>query len=677
MNQLNITVVAYGIATIVMVMLAATFLLGRRREGWFSLAALACAGWMCVTGLLHLEMPLRFFLQIEAIQYSFWILALGKALSQVTNNQATRGQKSLLLASAALSTWVFLDLFTPIIYSSRVLFLIFLLQAIVGLLSVEQLYRNANVSRYFKLLCLLMGLFFFFEMMANTHSLIFQSRSENVIQARAAVVFATAFLMIVGILLFPPSDFRSGAPRISLSRPTALYTTSLIASGAFIVVASFGAYFINTYGGSWGWVAFILFAFLASVALCFALFSRTFRMKLAVLVNKHLYQHKYDYRDEWLKFINRLSHPRDNRSVLHTAFTAMSSVFQAPGGAIWLKRGYYYAPLYQSGMSEEVELPKEPVDTEFCKILKTEGWVFIPGAIKREMQKNNPAMPRWLGGIPDAWLVVPLLSGSENQLVGFLMLTKPAHNELPTWEDLDLLKLTGRELANYLKLHEQSEQLAENLQFDAYNKLTAFIMHDINNVIAQQSLVVSNAAKHKHNPEFIDDAIDTISNSVARMDKLMHRLKRSDSQAVELLSLADVIQSAIDSCAGSKPVPAYTTLSRDVQIYADRDRIELAISHLLKNAQEATDDTGAIDVVLNRDNDMAVIAITDSGAGMDEFFVENQLFKPFQTTKSGKGMGIGVYLTRSYINQLGGTLDVTSRPGRGTTFSIRLKVAAP
>ena len=680
MDITTIVGLAYGGAGVASLMLAVIFLLqryhGATRYG-FCIAALACSLWMLVTGWIHFAwgMPVGGFLQAESLQHFAWAFALNRALVHVTESKPLIRQRLLMWVSGLLAFWIVTDLFVPVLFSIRQVFLIFLLQAILGLLSIEQLYRNCGGNRYFKLLCLVLGLFFFFEMMANTHSLISGERAHTVIQSRAVVVFTTCFLLAIGIVI--SSRLRGTAAKLSLSKPTAFYTTSLIASGAFIVVASLGAYVIKNYGGNWGWLGFVLFAFLAVGLLVLTVISRTFRLRLTLLINKHLFQHKYDYREEWLKFVNRLSQPKDNHGAMHTGFTAMASIFQSPGGAIWMRRGSIYAPLYQSGLSADAELPREPADSDFCQVLQNEGWVFMPWAADRDLQKNNPVLPRWIRQLPDAWLIVPLLAGGNNELRGFVVLARPVINYEPTWEDLDLLKLTGRELANYLQLHEQAEQLAENLQFDAYNKLTAFIMHDLNNVIAQQSLVVSNAAKHKSNPVFIDDAIDTISNSVARMEKLLTRLKRRDSNEVSVVALGEMIQSAIDSCLSGRPTPIYTTLIKDQYIQADRDRIELAISHLLKNAQEATDDKGEIHVVLNADGNMAVIAVSDSGSGMEQDFIENQLFKPFRTTKTGKGMGIGVYLTKSYIQQLGGAIEVSSQLGKGTTFTIRLPVVKP
>jgi len=231
-----------------------------------------------------------------------------------------------------------------------------------------------------------------------------------------------------------------------------------------------------------------------------------------------------------------------------------------------------------------------------------------------------------------------------------------------------------RQLANYLKRHQQDELLTEGRQFEAYNKLSAFIMHDINNLIAQQALVVHNAEKHKDNPAFIDDTILTISHSVDRMRNLLQKLKHNEPESISTFSVTTVVQEALDRCKGSLPKPELDTDGNDGNIHADRDRLCMSLNHLIKNAQEATHESGTIEITLAFDQSKATITIKDSGEGMDHEFIYNKLFKPFETTKTGKGMGIGVYLTRSYIQQLGGTLAVESTPGEGTTFIITLSL---
>lgn len=101
----------------------------------------------------------------------------------------------------------------------------------------------------------------------------------------------------------------------------------------------------------------------------------------------------------------------------------------------------------------------------------------------------------------------------------------------------------------------------------------------------------------------------------------------------------------------------------------------MTLTHIIKNAQDATATSGFVDVTLHREGNDAIITVEDNGAGMEQDFIKNQLFRPFVSTKSGKGMGIGAYQTRELITSLGGTVNVVSTPSEGTTFTITLPLS--
>ena len=106
-------------------------------------------------------------------------------------------------------------------------------------------------------------------------------------------------------------------------------------------------------------------------------------------------------------------------------------------------------------------------------------------------------------------------------------------------------------------------------------------------------------------------------------------------------------------------------------VLADDERLERVVGHLIQNAIEATARDGRVEIALSRRNDTVRIRISDTGAGMSEEFLRERLFKPFESTKSA-GMGIGVFESQEYIQELRGKLEVTSVPGQGSTFTISL-----
>jgi putative PEP-CTERM system histidine kinase len=271
--------------------------------------------------------------------------------------------------------------------------------------------------------------------------------------------------------------------------------------------------------------------------------------------------------------------------------------------------------------------------------------------------------------------VVPLIV--HDRLIGFVVLARSPAQHHFNWEDSDLIKTAGRQTAVHLAQMESSHALADAKQFEATSRMSTYVMHDLKNLIAQLSLVVTNAAKHKHNPRFMEDAINTVDNSVVKMNKLLGHL-RSDTAQVqeeEEFELCDLLAEVVQTMSNGSPVPSLDCQARGIPLKANPDRFSAIIGHLIRNAQDATPDDGRIIVRLFGLGDRAVIEVQDSGSGMDKEFIRDRLFRPFDSTKGKAGMGVGVYEARDYVHKLGGDIEVISRIGEGSTFRIRLPIS--
>lgn len=676
MEYNSVTFAAYFSAAVVSALLTATYLfqLVRKQKTWlFAGAAAVHTLHLGAIALSFSDHPIPLYLLIifEYLHFNAWVFCISLSLKQNAQRKQLPASLQLLFSGGwPITALAIAMLFIPNMNQVGLSVWFALGLAVIALVSVEQLYRYAAENdRQIKLLCMNLAAIFLYDIYLFTHALIFKGLDPMLWQSRAAVSIATCLFMALGGLLLLQRTERSA--NFNLSRPIAFYTTSLVGVGALITVLSLGGYYVRLYGGNWGTVFYSLLLVGAVLLITTVFISSRIRMRLSVLINKHLFRYKYDYRNEWLRLINYLAQPAEASEVNQRAFFAVASTTRAPSGAIWLRKQGFYEPVYRANLPNFVDLQEEPVDSPFCRTFIESEWVFLPDSGDNEaLSQHNELLPLWTHNIPDLWLMFPLIVGEE--LVGFMALTKPGGDETLTWEDLDLLKTMGRQIASYLKRHQQAEQLVESRQFDTYNKLVAFIIHDLNNLIAQQALVVRNAEKHKDNPAFFEDAIKTISNSVDRMNNLLKKLRRDDSDLVKRLSIMEVMQQAINECQRSGP-----TLTADIQpnyrtIDADQVRLVMTITNFIKNAQEATPANGRVHVTLQIHHNSAAITIVDNGSGMDWDFIHNRLFKPFETTKSGKGMGIGVYLSREYISELSGTLNVASELGEGTTITITL-----
>jgi len=289
-------------------------------------------------------------------------------------------------------------------------------------------------------------------------------------------------------------------------------------------------------------------------------------------------------------------------------------------------------------------------------------------------------------------LIVPLMH--VDQLIGLAALAGPPAPFKPNYEDRDLLRTLGRQVAVHLAQHDADRRLAESRQFETYHRLTAFVMHDLRNLTAQLALIVANAEKHRRNPQFVDDAIDTIANSTERMQRLIEQLQRREVQSPRRrVSLAETARRAARRCAVREPVPACEAAVDDAWVEADPERLTMVVEHLIRNAQDATPADGSVTVRVTLDGGpeaggsapvgdtgrlrvpAAVLTVADTGSGMSGEFVRERLFRPFDTTKGSKGMGIGAYQVREYVRSLGGQVDVASAPGQGTRMTVRLPLA--
>ncbi|MCC5859834.1 MAG: PEP-CTERM system histidine kinase PrsK [Ectothiorhodospiraceae bacterium] len=542
--------------------------------------------------------------------------------------------------------------------------------SLLGLILLEQLYRNLPPERRWgmKFLCLGIAVLFGFDLYLYSDALLFRQLDLVAWDARGLVQTLAAPLILVAARRNP-----DWAPPVFVSRHVVFHTAAILAVGVYLLLIAVGGYYIRDFGGTWGGFAQIVLMAAAVLGLVVVLGSADVRARLRVFVAKHFFSNKYDYREEWLRLTQRLARDDDGVSPYQRAVHAMAEVFGCPAGAVWRRDddGFQVAGAWRMKPPGGAEVPESHPLVGF---LRQRQWV-----IDLEEYRAHPeryaalALPAWMlePHHPGIWVVVPLLR--QDTLTGFVLLCTPEPPMQITWEDRDLLKVLGREVAAYLGQHEYAQALAQARQFEAFNQLTAFLMHDLKNLIAQQSLVVKNAEKHKRNPAFIDDAMETIGSSVARMERLLEHLQRSQRSGIqERVELRGLLEDAVARCADRTPRPELTVSAGPVFVAADREELVMVVVHLIRNAQDATPADGHVRVLADEVDDTVSIRVVDTGEGMTGAFIRDELFKPFHTTKSAKGMGIGAHQVREFVRRAGGRVKVTSSPGEGTEFEISL-----
>jgi putative PEP-CTERM system histidine kinase len=544
--------------------------------------------------------------------------------------------------------------------------------AIAGLVLVEQLYRNVPPQQRWgiKFLCLGLGGIFASDFYLYSDTLLFRRVDVDIWAARGVIDAVAVPFLAVATARNPTL-----AMDVTISRRVVFHSAAMLGAAGYLLVMALAGYYIRFFGGTWGGVLQVTFLFGAAMLLVAIMFSGTLRSELRVFVSKNFFSYRYDYREEWLRFTRTLSEDELGIDLRGRSIHAIAELVDSPGGALWL------AP--EAGAFERVahwNMPAAtgsvPTDSAFARFLESRQWVIDLDEYERQPELYEGAeIPDAIRSIPQAWIVVPLML--HERPLGFVVLARSRGRMNLNWEVNDLLKTAGQQAASYLAQLEAARALLVARQFESFNRMSAFVVHDLKNLVAQLSLLSSNAVRHKHDPAFQEDMLETIAHSVDKMSRLLFQLRGGYTLEPPVpVALEEVVQQAVAVRAGSRPAPQLEVRDGTATVIAHRVRLERVIGHLIQNAIEATPADGSVTVRLLRQNSSAVIEIADSGCGMSEQFVRDRLFRPFESTKAA-GMGIGTYETEQYVKELGGRIEVESREGRGTVFRVRLPLHVP
>jgi signal transduction histidine kinase len=185
--------------------------------------------------------------------------------------------------------------------------------------------------------------------------------------------------------------------------------------------------------------------------------------------------------------------------------------------------------------------------------------------------------------------------------------------------------------------------------------------------------MVANIQKFGDRAEFRADLIRSLENSVKKLDDLVSRVRPDAPSAEEpaVVDIAHVIDDIIKDLGTARIGVRAHIIAAHAYVRIAPSALHGIVTHLLKNAIEASTEGDGVAVTLRRDLGRVLIEITDTGCGMSADFVRNSLFTPFRSTKQ-RGHGIGAFQARDMARAAGGDIEVTSELGRGTTMRVAL-----
>lgn len=463
--------------------------------------------------------------------------------------------------------------------------------------------------------------------------------------------------------------------RMRVSRAAGFQTITLVLVGAYLAAMVLAARLLAVVGSLDRLPQLTVAAAFLAFALSFFPSTR-YRQRLKKALGRQLFQHRYDYRLEWRRFTETVGQPGEGAPPLaERTVKAVGDIFDSPGGLLMLRGPEGGLESSARWNWPELDPPLAAAGGDLAQHLEGGGDVVELERVRRgEEPVAQPMLPEWMVAEEQAWAIVPLIH--FDRLVGAVLLERPREPRLLDDEDHDLLRVAGRQVASYLAEARGQEALSDARRFDEFNRRFAFIMHDIKNLVSQLSLLARNAERHADKPEFRADMIDTLQNSVGKMNDLLARLSqhhRSKPDEPAPHSLRTLVEETVRDRSGDHPVRI--TGRDDIMATVDPDRFEQALGHLVRNAIEASGGGAPVEVAIGRRGLEAVVEVIDQGCGMSAEFVRTRLFHPFSSTKDG-GFGIGAYEARAIVAGMGGRLEVQSREGEGSRFTIVLPLTA-
>ena len=640
----------------------------RGRTSKTGLAILGCClasvAWATATAA-SVRLPIAGLALFDSVRLSAWLLFAVALVTTRAGDGSGLGRFCLfgalafcLAAIANDERLLLLDSTASGFYTSQLLVRIGF--GVIGLLTIENLWRNTEPQRRWHVwpLCLGLGGLFAYELFLFADAFITRGRVDPGLGLGRAI--AAGFM--APLLALAMARNREWRIDIHVSRQVVFHTATLLASGCFLLAVAIVGMVLHKFGGDWGLVLQLAMLFGSIVVLATILSSGSLRRRLKFLISRNFFTHRYDYRIEWLKFIELISDPSQAEELQTRIIRALAEFVDSPAGVLWsLSRGVGYHPtaVWQLPAPREAKLPTED---PFIAGFRDGGWI----------QEHTPDATdeAWPFASQNAWLAVPL--SYRREVVGFVLLDSTSRPVALDWEAFDLLRAAGRQAASYLAEERSTKVLRDSELLNEYSKRFAFVIHDIKNLASQLGLVVSNAKRYIDDPDFQRDMLQTIEDAVVRMNHLLSQLKAETAPQTPRLADPDAIVASVVSALAQGPVTIEVrTDAEDCVVVIEPERLRSALTHLTQNAIEASRPGDSVVISTRRRRDHLVIDIVDGGPGMDDTFIRDELFLPFRSTKSG-GHGIGAFQTRELIRMSGGDLEVISERGSGTTMRILL-----
>lgn len=550
----------------------------------------------------------------------------------------------------------------------RYFYIYFIIGAVLALIQLENTLRASTAEKRWRIKYVIFGVgaVLAFFIYSASQSLLFSTIKAETLPLASAVILISSSIMAFFIVRHRLLDVD-----IFISRYVVYNSFTVLIVGVYLLAVGLIAQGLKYFNIPLNYFVTTLFIFVAILVLVISLFTASIRRKFKLLINRHFYKHKYEFRDKWMESIEKIGSKRTVDAVASTLIEMLAVEMCSSRVCLYLyesgAEGYLSA-----GHGKEPALNAVASSHPFIAELKARQEPFALSELYGEGKALEPAVER-LFRETGAVFASPLTA--DNELIGFVLLGPDISGEPYIRDDSELLKALAAQSAIQIRNIRLAEELVTSREVEAFSRMSAFVMHDLKNLTNSLSLLSQNARHNMENPEFREDIVKTVDSTVSRMKRLIERLSTMPREMelkrepVEINSLIDRALKrlprphgkAVDISGGTGALPL---------IFVDPEAIEMVIVNLVSNAFDAIKDSGAVSIKVSSDGRSVHVVISDNGSGMSGEYIRTALFQPFKTTKKN-GLGIGLYQCKAVVTAHGGDISVESEAGKGTSFTLR------
>jgi putative PEP-CTERM system histidine kinase len=557
----------------------------------------------------------------------------------------------------------------------KILNVLVLVSTVLILMNIERTFRAAvGTMRWrIKFLVLGLGVIFGARIYTGSQALLFSDYSPGRLSVEAIA-------LLIGCALTAIAYLRTGFTEIEVYPSRAVLQTSVtvLLTGAYLFVVGVLAQIVVRFGGAASLPIDAFVVLLGLAILAVLLLSDRARQSLQLFISRHFKRPQHDFRQIWARCTRNLSVALDETALGTIAARLISESFDALSVSMWLydEQGERLIRVSSTSSVEQAQSDdaispiagKELNSAELVKLSRP----FDLGRAKekwaRDLMERSSGQFR-AGGSP---ICVPLIEGEH--FLGAIVVADRVRGLGYSAEEMDLLKCIGEQVAASLLKLRLTEEIMEKKELEAFQTMSAFLIHDLKNAASTLGLMLENLPTHFDKPAFREDALrgigsaaSRINDLINRMNALRHELRLKPAE----LDLNHVVTEALANLNGTLDTSLVTKFDQIPKISADPQQLQSVFTNLLFNARDAVGMNGRITVETATHGQWVALSVSDNGCGMTEQFIKNSLFRPFRSTKK-KGLGIGMFQSKTIVEAHHGKIHVESELGVGTTFRVML-----